>query len=70
MKLRELKTCISAIERATQVIENPAPEGALGELTTCELNLVRASIRGVMSNRRDNLLDRLKAEGVTIDETV
>lgn len=68
MKIRELKTVIAAIERAAQVIENPAPEGALGELTSCELDIVRASIRGVLSNRRDNLLDRLKAEGVSIDE--
>lgn len=69
MNLSTLKRTIAAIERMDNLANAPAPEAALGYLTTDELRLIRAVIKRTAEQRRDNMLEYLQAEGVHIDET-
>lgn len=67
MKMKEFTRLAQAVERCQWVVDSEAPEASLGDLTTDELELVRAAIRRVMTERRDNIIERL---GVQIDEEV
>lgn len=67
MKMPEFMHLAKVADRCNRLADSECPEAALGDLTRDELELVRAAIRLVMAERRDNILERL---GVQIDERV
>lgn len=70
MNLTELRNLLSAIDRADRTIELDKPEQAVSFLTLTEQELIRASIRSIMTERRANMIERLKKEKLNIEEVV
>lgn len=64
MNIKQLSRHVAAIERADFVAKSEYPEAALGDLTSREMELVRAVIRRCMSERRDNMIEVLRLEGI------
>lgn len=67
MNIKTLSRTIATIERMEDLANAPTPEGALADLTTDELRLIRSVIKRTAEQRRNNCIDYLKAEGINID---
>jgi len=67
MKIAEFMRLAETANRCDAVVGAERPETLIGGLNNDELELVRAAIRLVMAERRDNIIERL---GLQIDEEV
>ena len=67
MKMSEFMSLATAAKRADDMVKAAEPERHIQNLTIDEQNLVRAAIRRIMAERRDNLIERA---GVKIEVEV
>lgn len=65
MKMSEFLRLTKSASRCDALARSDFPEALIGELSHDERELVRAAIRRVMSERRDNIISRI---GVQIDD--
>lgn len=58
MKMSEFLSLATAAKRANDMSKSITPETHIQNLTSDEQELVRAAIRRIMAERRDNLIGR------------